>query len=244
MLDWIPFLFIFLSYEFLRGLTPFVNPRADFLTAINFDSTFFGQIPTISLQNLLFNPNNINLLDYLSAMFYFLHLALPYAFGYILWILSREHFRRFSTGIIFLSYAGWLTFVLFPAAPPWLAAQHGYIPHVYRVMDYVTKSFPDRLHLPSIYHDFYPNNVAAIPSMHAAYPFLVFLFGLKYFKAKFAWFGLYVLGVWFSIVYLGEHYVLDIVVGAVYALGSYFLTEWLFKNKENIFRLARKLKFR
>src|SRR5579884_54145 len=94
-LDWIPFLFIFLSYEFLRGLTPFVNPRANFTLAPAFDKIFGGQIPTITLQSLLFNPNHLGFVDYLATMFYFVHLALPYVFGYILWIYNRNYFRRF-----------------------------------------------------------------------------------------------------------------------------------------------------
>lgn len=245
LLDWMPFLFLFLSYEFLRGLTPFVNPRANYFAAINFDKWLFrGHIPTITLQSLLFNPAHLTVIDYTATMFYFVHLALPFAFGYILWLYNRHYFRRFSLGVILLSYAGWLTFVIFPAAPPWLASQHNFIPYVYRVIDFTSSSFPDKLHLPSIYHDFYPNNVAAIPSMHAAYPLLVLLFGLKFFKKRMIWFSLYVFGVWFSLLYLGEHYVLDIIIGIIYTLGAYFLTEWLFKHKEAIFELAQRFKFR
>lgn len=244
LLDWIPFLFIFLAYEYLRGLTPFVNPRANFSLGINFDRLIGGgQIPTVILQQLFFNPSSISWLDYLASMFYFVHLALPYVFGYILWIRSREQFHRFTTGIILLSYSGWLTYIIFPAAPPWLASTKGFLPYVYRMIDFTSQTFPERLHLPSIYHDFYPNNVAAIPSMHAAYPLLVLLFGLKFFKGKFTWFWLYVLGVWFSLVYLGEHYVLDIIIGAVYALAAFLLTEWLHTHHQQILSLAKRLRF-
>lgn len=234
LLDWIPFLFIFLSYEFLRGLTPFVNPRANYTLAINFDKAVFGQIPTISLQQALFNPSHLTLIDYLSSFFYSVHLALPFVFGYILWIYNRANFRRFSLGIILLSYAGWLTFVIFPAAPPWLASRVGLLPYVYRVSDFTSASFPDKFHLPSIYHDFYPNNVAAVPSMHAAYPLLVLLYGLKFFKSKFLAFSIYVLAVWFALVYLGEHYIFDELTGAIYALVAFFLSEWVYKNRLKI----------
>lgn len=243
LLDWMPFLFLFLSYEFLRGLTPFVNPRANYTLAINFDKIFGGQIPTITLQNLLFNPHHLGLVDYLSTILYFNHLALPFIFGYILWIYNRNFFRRFSVGIILLSYSGWLTFLVFPAAPPWLASQHHLLPYVYRVIDFTSQSFPEKIHLPSIYHDFYPNNVAAIPSMHAAYPLIVLLFGLKFFKSKMAWFSLYVLGVWFALVYLGEHYILDVIIGAFYALGAYLVAEWLFKGKHHLEKIAKHLPF-
>ena len=35
--------------------------------------------------------------------------------------------------------------------------------------------------------------------------------------------GLYVFGVWMAIVYLGEHYVFDAVIGVVYALAAYLV---------------------
>jgi len=244
LLDWMPFLFLFLSYEFLRGLAPFVNPRANYDLAINFDKLFGGQIPTISLQQALFNPAHLTWIDYSSSLLYSLHLALPFVFGYILWIYSGNFFRRFSLGIILLSYSGWLTYVVFPAAPPWLASKIGFLPHVYRLTDFTSASFPDKFHLPSIYHDFYPNNVAAIPSMHAAYPFLVLLYGLKFFKSKFLVFALYVLGVWFALIYTGEHYVFDVLIGALYALVFFLLAEFIYKNKNNLLNLAHRFKLR
>ena len=78
--------------------------------------------------------------------------------------------------------------------------------------------------LPSIYHNFNPNAVAAMPSLHAAYPFLVLLYALRFFKKKGLFFIPYVLGVWFSLVYLGEHYFVDVVAGAIYAVIFYFIS--------------------
>jgi membrane-associated phospholipid phosphatase len=61
------------------------------------------------------------------------------------------------------------------------------------------------------------NLVAAMPSLHAAYPAMLLLF----FWADGRWwrigFGLYTLAMGFSLVYGGEHFVLDIVVGWLYA---------------------------
>ena len=62
------------------------------------------------------------------------------------------------------------------------------------------------------------NDVAAFPSLHAAYPFLAFLFARRAF-GRVGWLMLaYTACVWFAIVYLGEHWVVDIVGGVVYAL--------------------------
>jgi membrane-associated phospholipid phosphatase len=41
----------------------------------------------------------------------------------------------------------------------------------------------------------------------------------------FAW---YPLSMWIGVVYLGEHYALDVFIGAIYALAAYGATNWLF----------------
>jgi membrane-associated phospholipid phosphatase len=67
------------------------------------------------------------------------------------------------------------------------------------------------------------NLVAAVPSLHAAYPLLMTLFvGAKLPKLV-PLLTVYVLAVWMAIVYLGEHYVFDIVTGVIYAVLAYLL---------------------
>lgn len=222
ILDWIPFLFILISYDFLRGFADNLGQRVHFVELIQTEKLIFGFIPTIILQNLFYKEGSISWLDFLSAIFYFLHFALPLAFGYILWLINRSYFKQFVIAILLLSYSAWITFLIYPAAPPWLASNEGYLPKVVKIMDQVLTVFPDHWDLPTVYHNFNPNPVAAMPSLHGAYPLLVLLFALKFFKLKSLPFILYVLASWFAIVYLGEHYIVDIVAGAIYALIFYF----------------------
>lgn len=223
ILDWTPFLFILLSYDFLRGFADNLGQRVHFSELINWERGLFGQIPTTALQNLLYNPSSASWLDYFATMFYFLHFALPLSFGFILWLFNRGYFRQFVTGILLLSYSAWVTFLIFPAAPPWMAGNEGYIPQVRKILEVTLIAFPDKWDLPSVYHNFNPNPVAAMPSLHGAYPLLILLFALKFFKLKGLIFLPYVLLTWFSIVYLGEHYVVDIIGGAIYAIIFYFV---------------------
>lgn len=225
ILDWMPFLLILLSYDFLRGLADNLGPRAHITELIKLETLIFGFIPTIELQKMFFNPSNPSLLDYLASIFYFLHFALPLSFGFILWLYNKSYFRQFITGILLLSYAAWFTYIIYPATPPWLASNDGYLPHVHKVMDVTLSAFPDRWNLPTVYHQFNPNPVAAIPSLHAAYPLLVFLFAYRFFKKKALPFVFYVLAVWFSIIYLGEHYVIDVIAGAIYAVIFYLISK-------------------
>ncbi len=67
-----------------------------------------------------------------------------------------------------------------------------------------------------------PNQVAAFPSLHAGYPFLAFLFARRAF-GRVGWLMLvYSAAVWFSIVYLADHYVVDILGGLAYAGAAYW----------------------
>jgi membrane-associated phospholipid phosphatase len=229
LLDWIPFLFILISYDFLRGFADNVTLRVHYQELIDAEVWLFqGQIPTIWLQELLFVPGRISWYDFLATISYFLHFALPLGFGFLLWLDSRSRFRQFVLGIVLLSYAAWITYLAYPAAPPWLAANEGYLPEVHKIIQSTLEIFPEKLHLPTIYHQFNPNPVAAMPSMHAAYPMMVFLFAVSFFGLKALIFIPYVLFIWFSIVYLGEHYVVDIIGGAIYAVAFFLLTKYIY----------------
>lgn len=230
LMDWLPFLFILISYDFLRSLAPILNPRVHYLEMINFDKLIFGQNPTLFLQSVLYH-GKVSFIDYFSTFFYFLHFALPLGFAFTLWLKNRYYFKKFSISLLILSYSAFFTYVLFPVAPPWLASQHGDLPGVVKILELSLKSFPDKLHLPSIYHNFNPNQVAAIPSLHAAYPLLILFLGVEFFGRKWWWFLTYVLGCWFSLVYLGEHYVIDIILGGLYTIIVFLGIRWYTKGR-------------
>lgn len=240
IIDWFPFIFIWLSYDFLRGLADNLSTRVHFLELINAEQALFGFVPTIELQKLLYNPGRFSFLDFLATIFYFLHFALAEAFAFFLWLKNRAYFREFVTGILLLSYAGWISYVIFPSAPPWMAQEKGLISGATKILDQTLLTFPERLNLPTIYHQFNPNPVAAIPSMHAAYPVLIFLYSLRFFKLRAFFFLPFVLGVGISIVYLGEHYVVDIIAGAIYAVVFYIVAKEILHHVKFLSWLRRK----
>jgi len=86
------------------------------------------------------------------------------------------------------------------------------------------------------FHGFYArtsNVFAAVPSMHVAYPLLVWLFGReRYPRLNWALASFWLL-VCFSAVYLGHHYVVDVLVGCAYAFLAYALMTYLFFGKRN-----------
>ncbi len=218
--DWIPFVGLVISYDYLRGLAPALSGRAHFLAQIDIDRGIFGVVPTVALQGLIFTGSP-SWYDYVATFVYFLHFVVPLGFAMFLWLRDRTWFAEFVASITLLSYGAWLTYVAFPAAPPWMAAQHGYLDGVTRILDKTVNLLPDRVDLPSVYRFLDPNPVAAIPSIHAAYPFLVLLFAVRFFGRRGLLVAFYVAAVWWAVVYLGEHYATDVVVGVVYASAAF-----------------------
>jgi hypothetical protein len=220
--DWSPPLILFLSYEYLRSLIPKLAIAPHIFPMIKFDQTIFGAIPAVTLQHWFFT-GSIRWYDYLAAVLYESHFIVFLLVGFLFWLKNKEAFRKYYAALLVLSYMAFITFVIFPAAPPWMASQLGYIPPLADISGKVFSRFPGPLNLPSLYEFFGANQVAAVPSLHAAYPWLTFLFVW----ARTRILGLltipYVLGVWFSVIYLGDHYVFDILIGCLYATVAFLL---------------------
>jgi len=237
IVDWGPFLTLFFGYEFLRGLVPFVSGNVHILPMIHFDEKLFGGVlPTTALQALFYTPTHLHWWDYFLVTLYICHFVTPMVVGFLFWLKDRTFFHNYALGILFLSYAGFITFALYPAMPPWMAAEQGFIPPIKEVTGHVMSNFlPSSVNVPSIYAFMRPNPVAAMPSLHAALPLLIYLFVVKKFGKWGVLFLPYVIGVWIAVLYLGEHYFADVLVGAVYAVVSFAIIE----NKGFLFGLVR-----
>ena len=220
--DWTPMLILILSYEYLRGLIPLVSHHVHFYLMIRFDSFLFHTIPTVWLQNHLFDPNHLHWYDYFSVVIYFMHFTIPLMFGFYFWLKDRQYFKEFVAGIVVLSYLTFFTYFVFPAAPPWMAAQAGLIPPVVHITDIVASHFLHTVSLPTVYAYFGANLTAAVPSLHAAYPTLTGIFIVRKWPKALPLVILYLIGIWFAIIYLGEHYFFDEVLGIAYGVISYY----------------------
>jgi membrane-associated phospholipid phosphatase len=228
--DWIPFVALFFAYELMRGYADKFGLPIHVTELIDMDRIIgLGQLPTTWLQGLLHsgpatNPDN---LATLSVIFYFLHFPLPLAIGFLLWIHRRRTYYDFVAALIVLSMAAFVTYLLLPVAPPWWAEKFGYTEGILHLRDTGFHGlaslfgFGDYFYSYSVY-SISSNDVAAFPSLHAAYPFLAFLFARRAF-GRAGWLMLaYTACIWFAIVYLGEHWVVDILGGVLYAFVAYF----------------------
>ena len=115
-------------------------------------------------------------------------------------------------------YIGLLLFFLFPTMPPWLAARHAELGSAYRVIDFVLRGV-DADAYQALYRSLAePNSVAAMPSIHMALTCVVLLRARDTAPRWVLPLALYALLMGASLVYLGEHYVLDVLVGVAVAV--------------------------
>ena len=214
--DFGPFVLVLFAYYSMWGAADDFTGRIVVTPQIDVERFLFaGHIPTIVLQDIFYNPDSPQWFDFLAVVGHLSHFILPIFFAAIIWQHYRHLHLQYMSSFVLLSFAGYLTFLLAPSAPPWWAAEHGYIEAVYLVHE----SVPG---LARIYSEVSANPVAAIPSLHAAMPMLVFLFSLKIWGRR-AWpIALYPLFMLWAIVYTGHHYVVDWLVGIAYAGAVYY----------------------
>lgn len=227
LFDWFPFLLLLIVYQSFAGIADDLNARVHFWGLILADKWLFGgEVPTIRLQERYFRSDTVMWYDWAGAFLHAAHFVAPATFGFLLWLRSRRWYWRYMLALMAMFFAGFITYYLFPAAPPWMAAEQGLIPPVTRVLIHTLMRFPTSAPLALLYQYFSPNDVAAMPSLHGAVPAFLALVAL----GMWGWRGLpliiYPLATGIAFVYLGEHYVIDILAGWIYALGA-FLTVWL-----------------
>jgi membrane-associated phospholipid phosphatase len=193
----------------------------------------------VQLQHWLFTPG-LHVWDYLVWCCYMSHFFVSFIIAGVLWKTNYPKFRRFVPLFVLLTALGYITYVLYPAMPPWMAGSEHVKGYGFHYLPPVTRIVPvvlDHLHLHSgaaIFTggDKFDNNVAAMPSLHGAYPMLICLFFWKGSSVrKRVLLVAYPICMAFTLVYSGEHFVIDIFMGWLYAaatfyFGSKMLNRW------------------
>jgi membrane-associated phospholipid phosphatase len=149
----------------------------------------------------------------------------------VLWLRDRRVWVQFISRVIVLSVAGLMTYVLFPEAPPWMASRDG---DIAQPVERLSARGWIWLHAGNLKATLAhaqqdgSNAVAAMPSLHVAFACLVAIFIGSRLRTRLRWLlALYPLAMGFALVYLGEHYVIDLVAGLAYALAAHYgMSAW------------------
>jgi hypothetical protein len=178
------------------------------------DRAVFGAVPSVWLQERLVDES-AHWYDAAAALVYVTHfIAIPVVTG-VVWFCVRDRFAAWVTAVLAFTALGVGGYVVYPAAPPWLASDLGVIGTVNRISspgwDYLHLQVVGRL---TVSGQEASNPVAAMPSLHAGSALLValFLWPLATTLWRAALVG-YVLAMAVALVYTGEHYVVDVAAG-------------------------------
>jgi membrane-associated phospholipid phosphatase len=195
------------------------------------DRDVFGAVPSVWLQQRLVD-GSAHWYDAAAALVYVTHfVAIPLVTG-VAWFWLRDRFRSWVAAVVAFTTVGVGGYVLYPAAPPWLASHRGEIGIVHRLSspgwDYLHLDVVGRLIVSGQQGS---NAVAAMPSLHAGSAMLVALFLWPVVRARWraALVG-YVLLMALTLVYTGEHYVVDVVAGWLTA-GVAVVVGWGFRRR-------------
>ncbi|MER5635663.1 phosphatase PAP2 family protein [Kitasatospora sp. NPDC002227] len=229
--DWVPVMGAVYTYSLLRGYGAHTPWPVKYRPQLSFDTVVgFGQTWTVRLQHWLWTPGSPHWYDYAATTVYMSHFFVVFVLLAVFWKRQDRRFHRLLALYLAVTYLGFATYVLYPADPPWLTALDGHMPPVARIVQEVFE-YTGVPRAGSVFENGsrFDNDVAAMPSLHAAYPMLL---------ACFFWRGAgprlrallvaYPLAMAFTLVYGGEHFVIDILMGWLYAfLAHRLLTRYL-----------------
>ena len=173
-----------------------------------------GELPNVRLQRALGGLGNRNVINRFLCWVHWIWFFEPH--GSLAYILSRdqEQFARSARQMAAVYDLGCIVYALVPTAPPWWASEEGHTDaKVRRIMVEVGEEEWGKA-WPVLYDTLGGNPWAAMPSLHFATSLMAALLlsemGVR--EGIFGWAYAGTLG--FALVYLGEHYVVDLLAGA------------------------------
>jgi membrane-associated phospholipid phosphatase len=212
---WAPFVGLLVAYELMRDVASAFGVQPHNLAPLD-RHLFDGYEPTLILQAAAARLADEDLLEDAGSLVYGAHFLLPMVIGAWLWARDRDAFNRFGFTLVILCTMAFATYVVAPTSPPWLA-QPASVRHV--IDDAIQRSgLPASVVWLYSHHDY--NLYAAFPSLHAGFPVVAAAAAWQRSRAfgivLYAWAVL----VWLAVIYLGEHYVTDVVGGIAYAMAA------------------------
>ncbi|HEU0073141.1 MAG TPA: phosphatase PAP2 family protein [Dehalococcoidia bacterium] len=218
------YLIVFVLFARLRGIAEDVAVLSPQYEYPAFADSLGGLIhlPSHWLQDLLYSPGRLTPVDAVLVAVYISYFLIPHLVVLWAWKTRTDLFYKMLAAALATLVLGVMVHFLVPTAPPWLASEAGTIDQVRRLV-------PEFSSL--ISGDVYKqaatavdgNQVAAMPSLHAALTVIVAIVAVHY-GHVWRYLGIaYVALMCVALVYLGEHYVVDEIAGIALAIGVWAL---------------------
>lgn len=218
---WTPLIAGTILFDFLRGAI-FIAIQNGYRPVyahyvIRWESLLFGT----PAAPLILQQWRSATLDLVTVFFHGAHFLFFLLFGLCLWHARPHWFAHYRRSLLGIMAVGLLGYFVVPTVPPWLAAsQYDLLPAIPHIASGIyTRG------LTEIYGSFDTNPVAAMPSLHAAFPTTCVAVGWQAFGPRIGvGLSVYAIAVMLSIIYLGEHYAVDIVAGVIAALAVVWMS--------------------
>lgn len=224
----VPYATIWFVFTFLRSLADetkwarIVNTRV-----AQFERWLFnGELPSIRLQADFYTPGSLHWYDYYFTFIHWSYFVIPHAVAVFLWWKHFPLYRRYLLSLGLLLTLGLGLYFLLPSNPPWMAPESVNspgAPTVLRIMEPIGKRLGGGLYQAGYSVAGESNPIAAMPSIHFAVTFLLVMASYSFKKRwqVIAW-G-YAVSMGLALIYLGEHYVVDIIAGGTITATSWYL---------------------
>ncbi|QES87453.1 phosphatase PAP2 family protein [Rhizosphaericola mali] len=242
------FIVFWIIFDFMKALPNYKVSTIHIADVYNLDKSIFGineNGQTLTVNEFLFQHQS-KVLDFLSGLFYLCWMPVPIGFGiYLFYTNRRKAYFDFSLTFLLTNFIGFVVYYTLPAAPPWYVALHGFNFNPHTPGNTAGLARFDQIFDIHLFQGMYAkssNVFAAMPSLHASYPTVTFLYAVKN-KIKYGsiFCGIVMIGIWFAALYTSHHYVVDVLAGISCALCGYFLYQYWDKNWKAFQRFLQKL---
>jgi membrane-associated phospholipid phosphatase len=214
--DFSPLLFVVSIYESLGNLIQYLQSDIDaYLNQVDF--FLFGVHPTVWVEQWIV-PWLTDVMSFCYVSYYFLPVIL------VVTLYLRNQTEKLHLSIFVLTFGYYLSFIgyiLFPAVGPRYAFTH--LQSIPLEGSWLTDWVRDGLN--AIEH----NQRDCMPSGHTQIALMVLFLAHRYERLLFYLFLPLVTGLILSTIYLRYHYVIDLIVGASFAIGCMIVAPRLYK---------------
>ncbi len=229
----LPFVIFAVSYDWMRVWPNYKVNDIDVAGLYTAEKTLFG-IDVDGVRMTLcefFNEHHAVVADFFAGLFYLCWVPVPVLFALFLFLRGRRALAlRFSVVFLLVNLIGFAGYYIHPAAPPWYVMEYGFEPVLGTPGNVAGLGRFDALVGMEIFAPMYGRNAnvfAALPSLHSAYVLVAFVYAImgRCKKWLIALLGVITVGIWFTAVYSGHHYLIDVLLGILCALVGILLFE-------------------
>ena len=237
----LPFVLFAISYDWMRVYPNYRVNAIDVAGLYGAELQVFGvtelQVFGVTVEGVrmtlceYFAQHHCAVLDFMAGIFYLCWVPVPVLFGVMLYVQGRRELAlRFALTFLLVNLIGFAGYYIHPAAPPWYVMEYGFEPLLGTPGNVAGLGRFDAMLGIDVFSPMYGRNAnvfAAFPSLHSAYMLVAFFYALagRCRKWLVALFAFIMVGIWFTAVYSGHHYMIDVLGGIVCAAVGILLFE-------------------